>query len=187
MKTPLDRIDFEILAALQEDARLSNKELAARIGLAPSTCLVRVRRLVEAGVLRGFHADIDPAALGVGLMAMISVRLSRHARDTVETFRQHVLSLPEVASQVLAAFRQMVVDEYTQSIFSPLSPRELEVLEFVAAGRTNKEIALLLDISNQTVKNHVSSILRKLAVNDRTQAVVYAMRRGWIKVVLPGD
>lgn len=98
-----------------------------------------------------------------------------------------VLSLPDVASQVLAAFRHMVVDEDTQSIYSPLSPRELEVLELVAAGRTNKEIALLLDISNQTVKNHVSSILRKLAVNDRTQAVVYAMRRGWIKVILPGD
>ncbi len=98
-----------------------------------------------------------------------------------------VLSLPDVAAQVLAAFRQMVVDENTQSIYSPLSPRELEVLELVAAGRTNKEIALLLDISNQTVKNHVSSILRKLAVNDRTQAVVYAMRRGWIKVILPGD
>ncbi|MGQ9927396.1 MAG: LuxR C-terminal-related transcriptional regulator [Chloroflexaceae bacterium] len=98
-----------------------------------------------------------------------------------------VLSLPDVASQVLAAFRQMVVDEDVQSIYSPLSPRELEVLELVAAGRTNKEIAQQLDISNQTVKNHVSSILRKLAVNDRTQAVVYAMRRGWIKVVLPGE
>ncbi len=98
-----------------------------------------------------------------------------------------VLSLPDVASQVLAAFRQMAVDEDTQSIYSPLSPRELQVLELVAAGRTNKEIASHLDISNQTVKNHVSSILRKLAVNDRTQAVVYAMRRGWIKVVLPGD
>jgi DNA-binding NarL/FixJ family response regulator len=98
-----------------------------------------------------------------------------------------VLSLPDVAAQVLAAFRQMAVDEDTQSIYSPLSPRELQVLELVAAGRTNKEIAAQLDISNQTVKNHVSSILRKLAVNDRTQAVVYAMRRGWIKVVLPGD
>ena len=98
-----------------------------------------------------------------------------------------VLSLPEVASQVMEAFRLMVVDEDTQSIYSPLSPRELQVLELVAAGRTNKEIAGLLEISNQTVKNHVSSILRKLAVNDRTQAVVYAMRRGWIKVVLPGD
>lgn len=98
-----------------------------------------------------------------------------------------VLALPDVAAQVLSAFRQMVIDEDTQSIFSPLSSRELEVLELVAAGRTNKEIALNLDISNQTVKNHVSSILRKLAVNDRTQAVVYAMRRGWIKVQLPGD
>lgn len=98
-----------------------------------------------------------------------------------------VLSLPDVASQVLAAFRQMASDEDTQSIYSPLSPRELQVLELVAAGRTNKEIALHLDISNQTVKNHVSSILRKLAVNDRTQAVVYAMRRGWIKVSLPGE
>ena len=98
-----------------------------------------------------------------------------------------VLGLPDVAAQVLMAFRQMAVDEDTQSIYSPLSPRELQVLELVAAGRTNKEIAVQLDISNQTVKNHVSSILRKLAVNDRTQAVVYAMRRGWIKVVLPGD
>ncbi len=98
-----------------------------------------------------------------------------------------VLSLPEVASQVLATFRQMAADEDTQSIYSPLSPRELQVLELVAAGRTNKEIAQELDISNQTVKNHVSSILRKLAVNDRTQAVIYAMRRGWIKVALPGE
>lgn len=98
-----------------------------------------------------------------------------------------VMSLQDVAGQVLAAFRQMAVDEDTQSIYSPLSPRELQVLELIAAGQTNKEIAVQLDISNQTVKNHVSSILRKLAVNDRTQAVVYAMRRGWIKVVLPGD
>lgn len=98
-----------------------------------------------------------------------------------------VLSLPNVAAQVLQAFRQMAVDEDTQSIYSPLSPRELQVLELIAGGRTNKEIAAQLDISNQTVKNHVSSILRKLAVNDRTQAVVYAMRRGWIKVVLPGE
>lgn len=115
------------------------------------------------------------------------LRTLYEVRRGVYPINELVLSLPDVAAQVLAAFRQMVVDEDTQSIYSPLSPRELEVLELVAAGRTNKEIALQLDISNQTVKNHVSSILRKLAVNDRTQAVVYAMRRGWIKVVLPGD
>ncbi|RMD81291.1 MAG: DNA-binding response regulator, partial [Chloroflexi bacterium] len=98
-----------------------------------------------------------------------------------------VLTSPEVAATVLEAFRQMVGDDDVQTVFSPLSARELEVLELVAAGRTNREIAAQLDISNQTVKNHISSILRKLAVNDRTQAVVYAMRRGWIKVVLPDD
>ena len=74
-------------------------------------------------------------------------------------------------------------------VFRDKSIREAITI-YLGAGRrkqTNKEIAVQLDISNQTVKNHVSSILRKLAVNDRTQAVVYAMRRGWIKVVLPGD
>ncbi len=62
---PLDRIDHQILGHLQKDARMSNKELAARIRLAPSTCLGRVQRLVEEGVIRGFHADVDPAAVGV--------------------------------------------------------------------------------------------------------------------------
>lgn len=98
-----------------------------------------------------------------------------------------LLELPDVAAQVLNAFRQMEMDRETQSIFSPLSARELQVLELVAIGQTNKEIALSLDISNQTVKNHVSSILRKLAVNDRMQAVFYALSRGWIKDVVPGN
>lgn len=93
-----------------------------------------------------------------------------------------VLSQPAIAALVLTEFRSLTADEQVENIYSPLSPREIEVLELVAAGRTNKEIAVKLAISNQTVKNHISSILRKLAVNDRTQAVVYAMRRGWIKV-----
>lgn len=93
-----------------------------------------------------------------------------------------VLREPAIAALVLNEFRLLISDETVENIYSPLSPREIEVLELVAAGQTNKEIAVKLAISNQTVKNHISSILRKLAVNDRTQAVVYAMRRGWIKV-----
>ncbi len=93
-----------------------------------------------------------------------------------------VLREPQIAALVLTEFRSLTSEEEVENIYSPLSPREIEVLELVAGGRTNKEIAVKLDISNQTVKNHISSILRKLAVNDRTQAVVYAMRRGWIKV-----
>ena len=67
-------------------------------------------------------------------------------------------------------------------IFAPLSPREVEILDNIAQGMTNKQVAYALSISEQTVKNHMSSILRKLSVNDRTQAVVYAMRQGWIRM-----
>jgi DNA-binding NarL/FixJ family response regulator len=93
-----------------------------------------------------------------------------------------VLREPQIAALVLNEFRSLTSEEEVENIYTPLSPREIEVLDLVASGRTNKEIAVKLNISNQTVKNHISSILRKLAVNDRTQAVVYAMRRGWIKV-----
>jgi DNA-binding NarL/FixJ family response regulator len=68
------------------------------------------------------------------------------------------------------------------SPFHPLSDREMEVLNCVVRGMSNKEIAALLGISHQTVKNHITSILRKFGVEDRTQAVVYALRRGWVKL-----
>ena len=68
------------------------------------------------------------------------------------------------------------------SPFHPLSDREMEVLSCVVRGMSNKEIASLLGISHQTVKNHVTSILRKFGVEDRTQAVVYALKRGWVKL-----
>lgn len=66
--------------------------------------------------------------------------------------------------------------------FEPLSNREMEVLECVTAGMSNKEIAVELGISHQTVKNHVTAILRKLRVDDRTQAAVYALRQGWVRL-----
>jgi DNA-binding Lrp family transcriptional regulator len=93
---PLDRIDYKIVRLLRNNARLSNKELAKAVGLAPSTCLVRTRMLQQNGVLTGFKAEVNPAALGVGLQAMISVRLKRHFKPDVEAFRQHALELPEV-------------------------------------------------------------------------------------------
>jgi DNA-binding Lrp family transcriptional regulator len=95
---PLDRIDRAIVAALQKEARLSNKELAERIGLAESSCLERVRRLSAAGVLLGFHAEVAPEALGIGLEVIVAVQVRPHARDTIEAFRAHVLALREVVS-----------------------------------------------------------------------------------------
>ena len=94
-----------------------------------------------------------------------------------------VFAKPAVASRVLKEFRELAVyGQEAAPIFAPLSPREVEILDNIAQGMTNKQVAYTLSISEQTVKNHMSSILRKLAVNDRTQAVVYAMRQGWIRM-----
>ena len=93
---PLDRTDRQILSLLQKNARLSNKELAAAIGLAPSTTLARVRRLEETGVLCGYHAEVAIRSVGIGLEALVSVQLKTHSRHTVEAFQAHALSLPEV-------------------------------------------------------------------------------------------
>jgi len=94
----MDRIDFVIIDLLQNDGRLSNKELAAAVGLAPSSCLARVQRLRAEGVLRGTHTDVDPEALGVGLQALIAVQLSQHSRAKVKAFWKHALGLPEVVA-----------------------------------------------------------------------------------------
>lgn len=96
MKKELDRIDYEILTLLRNNARISNKEIARKVGLAASTCLVRIRVLQSSGVVTGFHAEIAPASLGVGIQAMIAVRLIRHFKPDVEAFHHHALSLPEV-------------------------------------------------------------------------------------------
>ena len=94
----LDRTDVALLAALAKNARLSNKELAAAVDLAPSSTLERFRRLVRDGWLRGFHADVEPAAFGLTLEAMIAVRLKQHSRDNFTAFREYVQTLPEVVA-----------------------------------------------------------------------------------------
>ena len=94
----LDRIDRDILALMQNDARISNKELAAAIHLAPSTCLQRVRRLRQDGILGRAHADVDPAALGIGLQAKVLVRLQNQSREVVEALRISLLARPEVVA-----------------------------------------------------------------------------------------
>jgi DNA-binding Lrp family transcriptional regulator len=95
---PLDRTDRRIVALLQEDARRSNKELAALAGIAPSTCSERLQRLRDEGVFRGFHAEVEPRHLGIHLQAMIAIRLRRHAASEVDAFRDHALALDEVVA-----------------------------------------------------------------------------------------
>lgn len=92
----LDDTDRALLDHLARDARTTNAALAEAVGVAPSTALARVRSLRERGVIRGYHADVDPAAVGLPLQAMISVRLQSDARDRLGEFLGLVRRLPAV-------------------------------------------------------------------------------------------
>lgn len=95
-KFDLDDLDREILAILGKNGRVSNADLAAEVGLAASTCLGRVRNLVESGVIRSFGAEIEPEALGLNLQALISVTLRAGARANLATFMKQMQEHPQV-------------------------------------------------------------------------------------------
>jgi len=128
---------------------------------------------IRAGAAAYLHKDCEPGELTDSI---------RRVRAGQFIINEKIFSRPAVASRVLAEFRELsVYGPGSSHVFAPLSPREVQILDNIAQGKTNKEVAYALAISEQTVKNHMSSILRKLSVNDRTQAVVYAIRQGWIK------
>jgi len=129
---------------------------------------------IKAGAAAFVLKDVSPDDL---------VTIIRRVRAGEYLINDKVFARPSVASRVLKEFRELAVyGQEAAPIFAPLSPREVEILDNIAKGMTNKQVAYALTISEQTVKNHMSSILRKLSVNDRTQAVVYAMKQGWIRI-----
>ncbi|GAA3640311.1 Lrp/AsnC family transcriptional regulator [Streptomyces iranensis] len=92
----MDDVDRSILSILERNGRISNAELATQVGLSPSPCLRRVNRLEESGAIRGYHAEIDPAAIGRGLRVFAGVRLMRHNRGDVAAFERAAVQLPGV-------------------------------------------------------------------------------------------
>lgn len=155
----------------------------------------RIKRELPASAIVVLAADEDEDALFDAIKAGAAAFILKDIapEDLVTVIRRvvageylindKVFSKPTVASRVLKEFRELAVyGQEAAPIFAPLSPREVEILDNIAQGMTNKQVAYALSISEQTVKNHMSSILRKLSVNDRTQAVVYAMRQGWIRM-----
>ncbi|MEM7417238.1 MAG: Lrp/AsnC family transcriptional regulator [Gemmatimonadota bacterium] len=94
----LDRIDRAILVQLAKNARATNKEVAGEVGLSQSACLERIRRLVNRGVVRGWHADVAPEAFGIGVRAMVSIQLKKHTRAAVARFEAAVLDVPQVVA-----------------------------------------------------------------------------------------
>lgn len=104
----LDETDRELVRLLSADGRMANSALAEAVGIAPSTCLTRVRSLRDRGVIRGFHAEVELGALGLPLQAMVAVRLGAHSRSQIEKFRSRAPTLPGV----LAVFHLSGANDY---------------------------------------------------------------------------
>jgi DNA-binding NarL/FixJ family response regulator len=97
-----------------------------------------------------------------------------------------LITRPEVAKSVLKQFANTaIMIKNLETVAAPLTRRETQILTYIADGNSNKQIAGILEISEQTIKNHISSILRKLNANDRAHAVVLAIRHGWISINEP--
>jgi len=96
---------------------------------------------------------------------------------------ESVMNRPKIARHVLRQFEDFAsMGKAMETLVAPLTARETQILNYIANGNTNKQIAAILQISEQTIKNHVSAILRKLNANDRAHAVVLAIRHGWIDI-----
>jgi DNA-binding NarL/FixJ family response regulator len=138
----------------------------------------QVFHAIRAGASAYCPKDITPEAL---------IRTIYAVRDGLYVIGETTMSYEEVilwVEQKLGHLAGSLTSE-AEEMFVPLSPREMEILEHVTHGLSNKEIAYKLGISHQTVKNHMTAILRKLRVDDRTQAAVYALSRGWVRVDNP--
>lgn len=101
MEPTLDRHDKQILAVLQEDGRISNQDLADRIGLSPSPCLRRVRMLEESGVIAGYRALLDARKLGLSLMALIGISMDKHTPERFQALEGVIRDIPEVLECLL--------------------------------------------------------------------------------------
>lgn len=129
---------------------------------------------LRAGAAAYYPKDVPPAQL---ITAIREVARGNYV------IGDRVIPAAQVANWLLKEFEaRSIYSDSPEEMFLPLTAREMEILQFITKGASNKEIARALGISRQTVKNHMSSILRKLAVEDRTQAAVLALRRGWIRL-----
>jgi DNA-binding NarL/FixJ family response regulator len=134
----------------------------------------QVFHAVRAGASAYYPKDVEPDTL---------IDAIRQVSQGYYVIEENTLTKPELAEWITERFDELgAFWEGAEDMFMPLSDREMEILQLITRGMSNKQVALELGISHQTVKNHMTSILRKLAVNDRTQAAVYALRKGWIRL-----
>lgn len=167
-------INLPSINGLQATRRL--KHLAPEINVIMLTAYddeEQVYHAIRAGASAYYSKDVDPAKL---------VDVIRHVSQGLSVVGGDVLDEGQIGDWLLQECRRFgghyFIDD--DDFLSPLSKREMEILGLVIEGMSNKEIAYSLGISHQTVKNHMTAILGKLGVADRTQAAVYALRRGWV-------
>jgi len=151
------------------------------------------QRLPTIGVIV-LTSNLEDAQLFQALKAQAVAYLSKEINpdELIHTIRrvargehpinENLTARPKLAEQVLHQFQELSWRSETEGFIAPLTPREMEILNYIAQGYLNKQIAAELDISEQTIKNHVTSILRKLNANARTEAVVVAIKQGLISL-----
>lgn len=173
-------LDISLTTSDPLEIARQTRHLAPRMGiiiLTPQEDEEGLFQSIKVGAAAYYTRNITPGKL------VEAVRKVNHGEYLIN---DEVLSKPQFASRVLKSFRELTGEESAPVSHngqpSPLSSREVEILDHIARGNSNKEIAKLLKISDQTVKNHITSILKKLAVNDRTAAVVHALKHGWISM-----
>ena len=172
------------------DVVLIGSDLAARSGLELGRSVVRNFPNTRVVILSPDPNDAELFEV-IRTAAVACLGKNSTAEDLIDTIRrasrgeypinESVIARPTVAKHVLQQFQSAAsLGDNTGTIVTPLTNREKQILNHIANGNTNKQIARMFDISEQTIKNHVSAILRKLNANDRAHAVVLAIRHGWI-------
>jgi two-component system response regulator DegU len=181
---PLELIEANLpdVALLGSDlASLSGLELGRKIArLYPNTRVIMLSPNPNDEELFEIIRTAAVACLNKKATAEELVSTIRRARNGEYPINES-LARPTVAKHVLKQFQDIAsIGKGMEAIAAPLTQREAQILNYIAQGNSNKQIAYILDISEQTIKNHVSSILRKLNANDRAHAVALAMRNGWL-------
>jgi len=166
-------IDFPALSGLELGKKIARRYPNIRaVMLSPDPNDEELFEVIKTGAVAYLNKNTTTEEL---------VSIIRRACRGEYPINDSLLARPGVAEHVLKQFQDIVsVGKIMETITAPLTHRETQILNYIAEGNSNKRIAHILEISEQTIKNHVSSILRKLNANDRAHAVALAMRNGWI-------